>query len=312
MSQAPAFNTVAEPQTGYVFDYDREVAQFYHDHPDQKDRIIFVERSAEGTRIVRDMPDRDNWVWRLNNNTQALKFMNDYANSNITAMAEKCDDGFYLVLMRSDGKNYKAPTQKKTPMTQEMRHMLKAFIFDHEIGHILCMFGFVGGNYSECTADAYATARHVQRFGVDTGLSELRLQALAVSLFTDDRDKGHHFTSPVIDLVMRHARKGAFTDIPPRDLPQLIPPLVSAAHPNNDFIMAAGDMMMPETGNHVRDMSMFVQKILSTDDPDILKWGIVAINAFKQDAFRLKGQTETFEPSVFSPTEVSKKALRQP
>lgn len=312
MSQAQEFNTVADLKKEYIFDYASEVTQFYRDHPEQKNRIIFVERSAEGTRIVRDLPDRDNWVWRLNNNTQALKFMNDYANSNITAMAEKCDDGFFLIFMRSDGKNYKAPTQKKMPLTPEMQHMLKSSIFDHEIGHILCMFGFNGGNYSECTADAYATARHVQRFGVDTGISELRLQALAVSLFTNDDDKGCHFTSPVIDLVMRQARKGAFAHIPPSDLPQHIAPLVSKSRPDHDFLMTACDMMVPETGNPARDMSMFVQKILSTDDPDILKWGIVAINAFKQDVFRLKGQTAAFDPSVFTPAEVSKKALRQP
>jgi hypothetical protein len=46
---------------------------------------------------------------------------------------------------------------------------LNVFIFDHELGHLLLKNGMTGDEHlNECAADAYATLRHIQRYGADT------------------------------------------------------------------------------------------------------------------------------------------------
>jgi hypothetical protein len=90
--------------------------------------------------------------------------------------------------------------------TKEMRAIL---VLDHEIGHLAVKTGHTSnGHLNECSADAYATLRHIQRFGKNTDQAKAHgdRNARSIVLFRD----AEHYTT---DTVQRVRQLSAEMDI---------------------------------------------------------------------------------------------------
>lgn len=86
----------------------------------------------------------------------------------------------------------------------------QTFNFDHESAHAINRYGSSFGNSStvvrESFADCYASLRHWQRFGLDTGAVEnLIIERLKYAMFKLGHNKNHdleHFTSPALEYLL--------------------------------------------------------------------------------------------------------------
>lgn len=90
--------------------------------------------------------------------------------------------------------------------TQEMR---VNYVLDHEIGHHVVKNGMIGGHAGECRADAFATLRHIQRYGMDTGFVEMSNRSAVMVLKTSPI----HYTYDVMTAVYRYARRCDITQL---------------------------------------------------------------------------------------------------
>lgn len=96
-----------------------------------------------------------------------------------------------------------SPAHRYLPATLPAR-MDIITVFDHEIGHYVARHEKLPGpgifcHVRECAADAYACLRHVQRFGMHTGIFETGManMALNVTLGTSE----NHYTSKIFHAV---------------------------------------------------------------------------------------------------------------
>lgn len=57
-STATAFQQVAQKQDPAVFDYEREVVEVWHDFPDTKGKVFFVDLCAQRKLVYPDTPEK--------------------------------------------------------------------------------------------------------------------------------------------------------------------------------------------------------------------------------------------------------------
>ncbi len=91
--------------------------------------------------------------------------------------------------------------------TKDMRSV---YVLDHEIGHQVVPRGMVSGYLAECRADAFATLRHLQRYGFDTDYFVLMTRAHSVVLGTSPV----HYTTDIMEAVRAYARDNDISGLP--------------------------------------------------------------------------------------------------
>jgi hypothetical protein len=100
-----------------------------------------------------------------------------------------------------DGENITASAR----LTKRMKAL---YALDHEIGHHILKNGFPAlfdgsGHLAESAADVFATLRHIQRFGKNTGLAEnSRNRAAAAAVLFADTD---HYTTDAVERALKFA-----------------------------------------------------------------------------------------------------------
>ncbi|HYD17932.1 MAG TPA: hypothetical protein VEF76_05600 [Patescibacteria group bacterium] len=90
--------------------------------------------------------------------------------------------------------------------TSEMR---ANYILDHELGHYVVKGGFAGGHAGEAAADAFATLRHIQRYGLNQDFFDYNNKALPLVL----AQSPIHYTTGVLRHVHQLAQQRDVTQL---------------------------------------------------------------------------------------------------
>ncbi len=87
----------------------------------------------------------------------------------------------------------------------------QAYIFDHEVGHLLLKHGITGeGALVEASADAYAAIRSIQRFGGPEAIADM---AMGVRAFNSVRSGDGYLNTTVIDEIIQESKRTDFSKL---------------------------------------------------------------------------------------------------
>ena len=178
----------------YVFDYEREVEGFYADHPKHKGRIFFLDVASHELRGYKGAEaEKIKKILNTNHEVGCALAIRDRERGSEAVYYPT--PGYSCVFL--DTRPYKERLIRLVA-GPEASDIENVFTLDHEIGHLICPGGIEKFNLRECVADAYATIRHIQRFGADSPYLHNIVHSRAVGLVFE-RGEGSHFTSPVTD-----------------------------------------------------------------------------------------------------------------
>jgi hypothetical protein len=298
-----AFNTAAKP---YIFDLDREVAAFYRDHPALKRKLFFIDGSTlPGTLYRGEETDEDEVADLLSHNPVLLE-MNKLAqkSGSRSDLYPKQDYGCVLF-------NFTKPNQQNFLGYRAAPGMSEAFIFDHEAGHLLCEKGLGNdANLAESVADAYATIRHIQRFGRDSAAIQRLLDKRAVGLTLCGA--GDHFTGSVVEKIIADSLTVDFAALTPAETVEraqryaedniMDPALIRRMVNDFDILGAGVEGLTRGDFSVIRYMADFV---LHPVIPEEAKWAAVAVRAL------LDGDTGIFGARLPKPVGPEWTKLRQ-
>ncbi len=273
------FNAAATVLQPYVFDLDREVAEFYRDHPEQKNRIFYIDGSTLPGALYRgDEKDEDDVTEILGSNP-ALLLNNKTAFESGSRSDLYPKQGYGTVLLNLSKKNQQNLLGYTAPAGQS-----EAFVFDHETGHLLCEKGLDDNtNLGECVADAYAVLRHIQRFGKDSTAIRTLVGKRAVEMMLGGC--GDHFTSPVVEKIIADSQKTDFSAMTPAETVERAQRYAedNAVETNllrrmiSDFGIlncGAADLVMKGDPGVIRYMADFA---LHPTVPEEAKWAAIAV-----------------------------------
>ncbi|MBU6475239.1 MAG: hypothetical protein KGL10_07045 [Alphaproteobacteria bacterium] len=278
---AEKFRAAARKPQDTAFDFDREVAQVWRDFPEVKDKIFFFDASdnarlvypeeGKGREAAQAFSDRHHIPKGMQDAFAAWRGKNSYC--------QPLGGGRRLLFVLTEKHPYDK-ISPRAPLAQET-----AFVFDHELGHAVIPEGTGLGNRGECIADAYATIRHLQRYGADSPFIGHVVNNRAFDLVFRDQWYGStHFTSSVTGKILecRHdvdwaaltplqtaalARKFALEHEIGYEALHMLEKDFSALHEKADSI-ARGDKA---------PLKELAKKVLSTDVSDVFKYGAAAL-----------------------------------
>jgi hypothetical protein len=171
----------------------------------------------------------------------------------------------------------------------------KSFFFDHELGHILTKRSEQNSAFplSECSADAFAAIRHIQRFGNETGVLEHVAWYRAFKLV--DRGQSLHFTTPVIDKIIFDSRTQDFSKLSPLETVEAAKKYADDYTPvfmNIQNVKAEHrEFTDAPDGDMRRKLACLASTCLKTSDPFSFYIGSRVFNAFfHPEGKTIKGQ----------------------
>ncbi len=273
-----AFKAAAEK---YVFDYDREVAAFYADHPELKKKLYFLDATVPA--VYRgDEGDEDEAAEMLAQNSHLGAVIAQSKATGIGGSVRYAAEGYDCVVL-------KTPRNKKNVNLMGYAapaDVTDVFSFDHEIGHLICPGGYSEGEelMKECVADAYATLRHIQRFGKDSApLKSLPAMRAVEMVFGKDCS---HFTLPVVEKIIQDAKTTDFEKLSPEATIALASTyaMANAEKPMLVSFMADAFIALRLTANSLLNKDFLPLRVLGeflleTQVPEQYKWGKAIFDA---------------------------------
>jgi hypothetical protein len=284
--------TLQRPED-YVFDLDREVAEFYREHPDKKMKVFFIDVSKTPAKLIWDDPGREAVIDMLKQDESLGDTIAEMARKSSHSLHyQNADTGevFYSIILMNTPNDIRS-----SPLGYGSTPDLNAvFAFDHEAGHTVCTGG-QKKDIAESVGDAYAIIRHFQRFKNSIALKNLAA-VRAVELLRDD---GFHFTSPVIEAVLT-AKKTGFRRLSKQETSDLASTFARAAAPKPEYALN----FIAKTSAVGSEHSVLIQDIanciLHDMTPEEFKWGSVALRALLQGDIVWNGQRFTPNDPVWA------------
>lgn len=197
------------------FDFNEAVQQSLRDYPQLHNNTVFIS-AAEHPLDTSPLTMHGTTIAKLK--TFAREH---FIKQNLSI---SCEDGSSFALTDTPQSYFALILGDKVIPTLEEQPFLmrnKSFFFDHELGHILTKRVEQNSAFplSECSADAFAAIRHIQRFGTDTGVLEHVAWYRAFKLV--DRGQSLHFTTPVIDKIIFDSKTQDFSKLSPLETVEL-------------------------------------------------------------------------------------------
>jgi hypothetical protein len=174
------------------------------------------------------------------------------------------------------------------------KEMDAIFTLDHEIGHLIITKGPSPNEHlSECAADAFATLRHIQRFGKSTDILEyLRDKTVQGAIFDTEIA---HYTTDAIELASKEADKmgNRFFELSLRETAILAAKIADEARLAKEALINIQSAYQPIAEHHQthgRIDADTVRSIIDVmnehrNDPDVIKIGKRFLNARRLQAF---------------------------
>lgn len=208
-----AFTHAAQNPKRYVFDLEREAAEFYRQFPAHKDKVYFADVRAQSFHGM-DEASLTRAVEKLSGDDTFEYFLDDFRKEGGSCVQYIDTQDCVCVFM--DFKVYKG---MHSPFESRHADIDHAFAFDHETGHAIGRSGMDMRSQSrcECVADAYAAIRHIQRFGRNPALLKNVSRWRAVDMVFSWGDFGAHFTSPVIEKIVSDSARIDFSKLTPQE-----------------------------------------------------------------------------------------------
>jgi len=193
------------------FDFDKAVEEAKHDFPEQTKNVTFVDLDAPDA----DQKLRD-WVNSLSEKTKNAM----QRGGALDAFTTTCS-GFAFDAKGEDKKILAIHSHycKDITMFQHAPEKQAAFVFDHELGHIVVPEADTATNKSENKADGFAIIRGLKRGSMDKKDAQLIADARAVDFFLEG-DLVHLTTVGMDKLLVNH-KKINFLDLTPAQIAQI-------------------------------------------------------------------------------------------
>ena len=283
MSTARKFNAAVSRPAPYVFDYDAEVAEFYAARPDMKDRLYFVDMKDESFTVTRpgqaDAAEKDEALHKNFHVTNGVRMMGKLG---VSFALRAAGPDYGVIALAQQARRQGLPRLMGAGASNDEENL---FVFDHEIGHMVCKNGGPAYfNLRECAADAYATIRHIQRLGLSDTVRAIADTRAVELVFRPDN--GDHFTSPVTEAILADAEKMDFTALDAKQTAELANRyalahvLNTADHANAAAAFKALRGRLPElAAGDAAPLRALADIVLETDSPTIFRWGAKAIRA---------------------------------
>ncbi len=278
---AKKFQAATKKNDGSVFDFDAEVAQVWRDFPEIKNKVIFLDASHDARLVYPEEGAEKDAIERflkIYNPKRRLKSaFARWGEKNSFCQPLSGNTRLLYILMEKHPYDKISP---RAPLVQET-----AFVFDHELGHAIIPGADVPTNRAECFADAYATIRHLQRFGADSPFIGHVVNNRSFDLVFRDSWYGHaHFTGAVTEKILDRCHDIDWNALTPREAADLARKFVlehemasealnmlerdfKALHKQAEKI-ARGD---------TAPLKELAEKVLSTDSSDVFKYGTKAL-----------------------------------
>lgn len=277
------FNPAAQKTPAFAFDYEAEVEAFYAQFPDYKGKLWFVDMTPASATIVRGGQEDISTGEGMLNGFLSFSIRRMQPDRQSFAVRESLNGKAAIVIDKA-GARKGLPRLMGATASDDIEALNT---YDHEIGHIVTREGYgrrFGANMGENVGDAYATIRHLQRFGLDADIkafSEMR----AVE-FVFRRDRGDHFSTPTVDAILAAAATFDFKTLTPAQTaeaannfaiahaphPALVTYVTRALQPVNNKLpdIVNGDM------EPLRELGRI---LLETDNALVFQWGRKALTA---------------------------------
>lgn len=275
MSVKNNFETYAGKISPERFDFQALVKEFYTNHPDKTNSIFFINFDPENkvAGLVRPVDDHKtvmDWMQSCSSIYDAMHYITD---SGARAVAVQISTKDFGVILKNDLNDTSSET-------------FKTFIFDHEVGHTLCPNGMgAESNFSECNADAYATLRHIQRFGLDDDfLCEQRTDRL-MAFFCDPKQNVEHFTTPVTEQIVKDAADMDFDSLSPKDTVTLASRYAEKYALSTRRLQALQELSFMRFDEAEKDLLNFSKTVLNSLNPDVVRWGSAAMLSIFSDGY---------------------------
>lgn len=288
---AQKFKQSAQPAA--TFDFDAAVAEFYAAYPEQKNATIFLEIMPRGHRFLfgggRPHP-------MLSSIVESDNFKNmkkDFIDSRTAGSCYRLVSWAANVIFFSQDKKRKPLHFRRTREWQgaDFDMMSDAYAFDHESAHAYFYYEPENRLRPEHMADVFASIRHIQRFGSNTGFIEDLIGYLSLLMFTDRDDRGRHFTSAALETVLNESSSKNYAALTPEETAREAQRLmVRTKHPHITEFMDLGYI----EGEPFEAVEKFVGRLMVETNPTAFKWGAKAVSVLLDDTFRLEGQTAPF------------------
>ena len=284
------FNTAANLPQPYAFDFEREVAAFYRDHPEQKRKIFFIEASTMPGAICRgDETDEDDIIALIGSNVGVME-SNKLAYDSGSRSDFYTKQGYGTICLNLSRKSQQNFLGYDAPASQS-----EVFIFDHETAHLLCENGLGEINQSERTADAYAVMRHIQRFGKDSPAIRRLIDKRAVELVFGDGIG--HFTAPLVEKIIADSQTTDFSALAPAETAALATRYAAENPADAAMIRRMAQefrVLQPGLERFIKgDLStirLLSEMVMATTDRNLFKWGAVAVRALLDGDVNICGE----------------------
>lgn len=272
----------------YAFDFAHEVAEFYAAHPAQKNKIIFVDAASNPGHVIgADDPAAVEARLTINPDYAANNKLAHETGSRADLYA---DLGYGCVMF-----NTTLPQQQGMLGAAAGRAVSDAFIFDHETAHLLCKEGLGNVNMGECVADAYATIRHLQRFGVGSPAIHRLVQRRAMETILGHN--GSHFTAPVVERILSDRSRMDFAALTPEQTMDIAHQYARAAIMEGGMInrlishsRQSGFGMAEALRGDFSGLEGFGAMLLGANNPDDFKWGAIAFRGLMSGDWAFDGK----------------------
>jgi len=291
-----AFNAAQEAAQealqNYAFDYAREAAAFYKDHPSFRDKIYFVDMTGQGTKVIRPLEDAAAAETKLRSNTFLFNSVARMQKDGFS-FCVRVDDFNAIVIDRgASRRGLPRLTGAKSPVDIE-----NVYVFDHEVGHLICEdgYGWMSPNLKESVADAYAVIRHIQRFGSADGVAAVPAMRAVELAFRND--SGAHFTTTTAAAIIEDSKRVDFSKFSPDETKALASTYarrhmmqnyrVSAMYYN--FLRFNGGLAKAAAGD-TETLKTFAARIVTTATGDEFTYGSIALKALMAGQVLCDGQ----------------------
>lgn len=190
------------------FDFNKAVEEAKHDFPEETKNVTFVDLDApEADQQLRD------WVNSLSEKTKNAM----QRGGALDAFSTNCS-GFAFDA-QSEGKKILAIHSnycKDITMFGHAPEKQAAFVFDHELGHIVVPEANTATNKSENKADGFAIIRGLKRGSMDKKDAQLIADSRAVDFFLEGDLV--HLTTAGMDNLIVNPKKINFLDLTPAQI----------------------------------------------------------------------------------------------
>ncbi len=264
-----------------VFDFDAEVARVWRDFPQVKNKVIFFDACHDARLVYPETGAEREVIEKFVKSFDAKHIMKSAFDrwGEKNSFCQPLGAGMRLLYILME----KHPYDKISPRAPQAQET--AFVFDHELGHAIIPGADVPTNRSECFADAYATIRHLQRFGADSPTIGHVVNNRSFDLvFREDWYGRSHFTSAVTEKILARRHKIDWNKLSPQRTADLARKFAL------EYEMASDALTMLEKDfqplhkkaesiakGDTTPLKELAEKVLSTESSDVFKYGANAL-----------------------------------